>query len=85
MLEDHTQPGSLRLLTTTLSVYDANAQAVDTFAYLFQDFLPVFAAGNSGAQLVDGTITSPAVAKNCMAVGAIQTSCNIRATDQVVR
>jgi hypothetical protein len=36
-----------------------------------QDFLPVFAAGNYGARLVDGTIASPSTAKNCMSVGAL--------------
>ena len=36
-----------------------------------QDFLPVFAAGNYGARLVDGTIASPSTAKNCMSVGAV--------------
>lgn len=55
--------------TTSASVYDTNSQSVDLFAWLFQDFLPVFAAGNFGARLVDGTIASPSTAKNCISVG----------------
>ena len=50
----------------------ASAKAqVDLFSWLFQDFLPVFAVGNFGANLVDGTIASPSTAKNCIAVGAL--------------
>jgi len=56
--------------TTSASVYDTNSQSVDLFSWLFQDFLPVFAAGNYGARLVDGTIASPSTAKNCISVGA---------------
>ena len=41
-----------------MTVYQAN-----------QDFLPVFAAGNLGASEMPSTLSSPAVAKNCIAVG----------------
>lgn len=36
-----------------------------------QDFLPIFAAGNYGTRLVDGTIASPSTSKNCISVGAL--------------
>ena len=51
------------------AAYNVHSQEVDLFAWLFQDFLPVFAAGNFGTQLYDGTISAPATAKNCLAVG----------------
>jgi hypothetical protein len=35
-----------------------------------QDFLPVFAAGNLGESELPSSLSSPAVAKNCLAVGA---------------
>jgi len=51
------------------AAYNVHSQEVDLFAWLLQDFLPVFAAGNFGTQLYDGTISAPATAKNCLAVG----------------
>jgi len=51
------------------AAYNVHSQEADLFAWLFQDFLPVFAAGNFGTQLYDGTISAPATAKNCLAVG----------------
>ena len=51
------------------AAYNVHSQEVDDFAWLFQDFLPVFAAGNYGTDLYDGTICAPATAKNCLAVG----------------
>ena len=42
---------------------------MDLFSYVYQDFLPVFAAGNLGYEEVDSTVTSPSVAKNCLSVG----------------
>ena len=59
------------------SAYDAYAYDVDLFAWYYQNFLPVFAAGNFGYEEVDSTISSPAVAKNCLAVGAspLPTAC----------
>ena len=56
--------------------YDAMARQVDTYLYDKPDFLAVFAAGNSGADMnKDGVIDeksvgSPATAKNVMSVGA---------------
>ena len=56
--------------------YDHLAQEVDKFAYDHPDFLPVFAAGNYGQLSFRylTTVTSPAVAKNCISVGATLTS-----------
>ena len=54
------------------AAYNVHSQEVDLFAWLFQDFLPVFAAGNFGTQLYDGTISAPATAKNCLAVGVLR-------------
>ena len=51
------------------AAYNVHSAEVDDFAWLFQDFLPVFAAGNYGTNLYDGTICAPATAKNCLAVG----------------
>ena len=56
--------------------YDHLAQEVDKFVWEHQDFLPVFAAGNYGqlASKYLTTVTSPAVAKNCLSVGATLTA-----------
>ena len=54
---------------TSSATYDAYAFDVDLFAWYFQDFLPLYAAGNFGYEEIDSTISSPAVAKNCLAVG----------------
>ena len=58
---------------TDSSAYDDLAADFDRFAWLHPDFLPVVAAGNAGAAGGDGTVTSPAVAKNAVAVGATLT------------
>lgn len=56
--------------------YDALARQVDTFLFNHQDLLAVFAAGNDGADLnqngvVDeGSLGTPATAKNVITVGA---------------
>jgi hypothetical protein len=50
-------------------MYDSLAADLDLFAWTYQDFLPVVAAGNFGQDEQDSTLTSPAVAKNCVAVG----------------
>lgn len=57
-------------------VYDGLSAEVDKFSWDHKDFLPVFAAGNYGelSQQYLTTVTSPAVAKNCIAVGATLTS-----------
>lgn len=61
---------------TASAEYDAIAYDVDLFAWRYQNFLPAFAAGNLGYLAVDTTVTSPAVAKNCLAVGgAAPTGC----------
>ena len=51
-------------------------------AYVVQDFLPVFAAGNEGfhgSNAEDGlkTVTSPATSKNCISAGATNTASQI--------
>ncbi|GFH21540.1 uncharacterized protein HaLaN_18865, partial [Haematococcus lacustris] len=47
------------------------AASVDRFTWTNPTFLPVFAAGNYGDTTASGsTITSPATAKNALAVGA---------------
>lgn len=46
---------------------------VDDFMYQHQDFLILVAAGNDGDEGF-GTVGSPATAKNCVAVGASQSS-----------
>lgn len=54
---------------TADATYDSLAADMDRFAWAYQDFLPVVAAGNFGYREQDSTLTSPAVAKNCVAVG----------------
>lgn len=54
---------------TADATYDSLAADLDRFAWAYQDFLPVVAAGNFGYREQDSTLTSPAVAKNCIAVG----------------
>jgi len=46
----------------------------DAFAAAHPDFLPIIAAGNDGADGGDGAVTSPAVSKNGLAVGASLTA-----------
>lgn len=66
-----------------LGAYDAMAQQVDEFAWNNQDFLPIFAAGNSGVDLdkngvVDnGSVSSPGTAKNAMTVGASENTLSV--------
>lgn len=55
--------------TINAVAYDGLAAEFDEFCNENQDFVPVVAAGNFGFQEVDSTVTSPAVAKNCIAVG----------------
>ena len=59
--------------------YDHMAAEVDAFAFKNQDFVPVLAAGNEGAVSASPTrgvttVTAPATAKNCIAVGASQSA-----------
>ncbi|GIL86597.1 hypothetical protein Vretimale_11512 [Volvox reticuliferus] len=56
-----------------LTAYDSMSVSLDRFTFNNQDFVSVFAAGNYGdksSTSAKGTVTSPAVAKNCIAVGA---------------
>ncbi|GIL57145.1 hypothetical protein Vafri_12444 [Volvox africanus] len=56
-----------------LTAYDSMSVSLDRFTFINQDFVSVFAAGNYGdksSNSAKGTVTSPAVAKNCIAVGA---------------
>ncbi|GMH38149.1 hypothetical protein BSKO_06033 [Bryopsis sp. KO-2023] len=57
-------------------VYDVLSAEVDKFTWEHPDFLPIFAGGNYGelSPKYVTTVTSPAVAKNCLAVGATLTS-----------
>ncbi|MCD4750824.1 MAG: S8 family serine peptidase [Thermoanaerobaculales bacterium] len=55
---------------TTASVYDGTALDMDEFMFRNQDFLFVVAMGNSGTAPGDGSIGSPATAKNIVSVGA---------------
>lgn len=57
-------------------IYDDQCRALDEFVWNHRDFLVLVAAGNDGAdkepaQGIDpGSISAPAVAKNCLSVGA---------------
>ncbi|GFR44316.1 hypothetical protein Agub_g5528, partial [Astrephomene gubernaculifera] len=54
-----------------LTAYDSMAAALDRFTWDNPDFVSVFAAGNYGTNSGQSTtVTSPAVAKNCIAAGA---------------
>lgn len=59
-----------------LGVYDNMAVQVDEFSFNNQDFLPIFAAGNSGVDknkdgIVDpGSVSTPGTSKNALTVGA---------------
>jgi len=55
------------------------ASEVDAFTFKRQDFVPVLAAGNEGSASASPnrgvtTVTAPATAKNCIAVGASQSA-----------
>ena len=59
--------------------YDKQCQDLDRFIWQHRDFLVVVAAGNDGTDVnpkgsgIDlGSVTSPAVAKNCLTVGACE-------------
>lgn len=59
-----------------LGAYDAFAQQADDYMWNHQDFLLVFAAGNSGedankdGRIDPGSVSSPGTAKNVLTVGA---------------
>ena len=50
--------------------YDSMSHEVDEFTWKHKDFLSVFPVGNSGTSNTYYSISSPAVAKNAIAVGA---------------
>ena len=50
--------------------YDVQCADIDRYVWEHPDFLPVFANGNAGPE--EGSVGSPAVAKNVLAVGATQ-------------
>jgi subtilisin family serine protease len=56
------------------NVYDSNAIEIDRFVYENDDMLIVFAAGNDGVVSKTGTVGSPSTSKNCLTVGASQTT-----------
>ena len=62
--------------------YDSLARITDLFSWTYKDFLPVFAAGNSGRDqnnngVVDeDSITSPGTSKNALSVGAAENDRN---------
>jgi hypothetical protein len=58
---------------STDNVYTQQAFAVDEYMFDNQDFLVLFAAGNDGDE-GSGSLGSPATAKNCVTVGAAQSS-----------
>lgn len=53
--------------------YTLAAREIDQFSWEHDDFLALFAAGNSGRS-GSGTLTPPGTAKNCLTVGASQSS-----------
>nr|CAG4709810.1 unnamed protein product [Naegleria fowleri] len=50
--------------------YDVNAERVDDFLFKNDEMIIIFAAGNNGHYGRDGSVLSPAAAKNSLAVGA---------------
>ena len=64
--------------SSTAGSYDYDCRAIDLFAWEHSDFLAVFAAGNDGYDRNDDgrvdadSISSPAAAKNVLAVGATE-------------
>ncbi|KAL0233162.1 hypothetical protein GEMRC1_011907 [Eukaryota sp. GEM-RC1] len=58
---------------TSSQFYTTHSRDVDSFVWDHKDFLPIFAAGNDGR---DGysTLAAPSNSKNCLSVGAVQTS-----------
>ena len=62
------------------AVYSLSAWSIDRFVWSHRDFLPLFAAANDGMDTdADGVgdlgtlVSSPALAKNCLTVGAAET------------
>lgn len=61
--------------------YDMTASDFDTFLWNNEDFLIASAAGNGGGAPADGTVVSPATAKNSLAVGATTNGAVANAND----
>ncbi|MEW6743656.1 MAG: S8 family serine peptidase [Planctomycetota bacterium] len=59
---------------STSNSYDSYCVDIDDFLWSHQDFLILFANGNSGPG--SGTVGSPATAKNCVSVGATKQAPN---------
>ena len=66
-------------VSTEFGEYDISSRQVDNYCWSYPKFLPVFAAGNSGADTApgngvidDNSIMTPATAKNCITVGAAE-------------
>ncbi len=64
-------------------VYDQKCQDLDEFVWNHKDFLVIVAAGNEGKHSSSGTpgidqksVTSPAISKNCLTVGASENDHN---------
>ncbi|KAL0221863.1 hypothetical protein RCL1_001717 [Eukaryota sp. TZLM3-RCL] len=76
-LPHYEEPVSARIYSNSWGLastaYTTYSRDVDSFVWQHQDFVAVFAAGNEGR---DGynTVSSPANAKNSIAVGATQTT-----------
>ncbi|KAG2387663.1 hypothetical protein C9374_001257 [Naegleria lovaniensis] len=71
--------------------YSTNSREIDQFAWEKKDFLPVFAAGNSGGVFGYASLTSEAEAKNTLSIGAslstlqsFQQSLNITSTQLII-
>src|SRR4029079_14131431 len=54
-----------------LSNYSARSQDVDRFTWDHKDMLIVFAAGNSGMNNTDFSVSSPSTAKNGLSIGSV--------------
>lgn len=54
--------------------YSSQTSEVDKFVHEKDDMVIVFAAGNTGHFSNSGTVSAPATCKNCLSVGASQTS-----------
>ena len=72
--------GGADSITAKSAIYSLSAWSIDRFVWSHRDFLPLFAAGNAGTDndadnVGDlGTLISvPAMAKNCLTVGAAET------------
>lgn len=72
--------GGADSITAKSAIYSLSAWSIDRFVWSHRDFLPLFAAGNAGTDTdTDGVgdlgtlISVPAMAKNCLTIGAAET------------